>query len=532
MSLPGALAALLGGFGLFMLGMWLMSEGLKVAAGTALRRILAGWTRTPLRAVLAGTGLTALVQSSSAVTVATVGFVNAGLLTLHQAIGVIYGSNIGTTMTGWIVAVTGVEIKLDAYALPAIGLGMILRMTGAGTRRAAAGQALAGFALFLLGIQALKSNFSALAGHVDFSTLPTEGIGAIVVYFAIGVVLTLLIQSSSATIAIVMAATAAGIVPVPLAALVIIGADLGTSSTAAIAGFGGGANARRTAMSHVLFNIVTTSFAVATLPWLLAISEFIRNTLALPDNAAMVLAIFSTLFNIIGVLLMIPLTGHMARFLEKRFRSVEDEIARPRHLHETQLADVALARHALVQEVQRLGQLSLAYAREGLHGGGGAVAALQRRHAALESLGDQIGAYIGRLRRDAGDNGAAADLAALLRCLHHYEEVTDLTFGALAPDAVPAEDATFAQAVENTLGTADPLHAGFNKVGAEQAYAALEALYQQTKRELLQAAAEGRLDVESMDRRMQMVARQRRIAERAVKAAARLAPLLAGPAAV
>lgn len=152
MDIAALLGALAGGIGLFLLGMWLMTDGLKLAAGEALRRTLETGTRSPLRGLAAGTGLTAIVQSSSAVTVATVGFVNAGLLTLTQAVWVVYGSNVGTTMTGWIVAATGIQVRLDAYALP------------------------------------------------------QEGLAATAVFFAIGIVLTVLIQSSSATTAIALTA--------------------------------------------------------------------------------------------------------------------------------------------------------------------------------------------------------------------------------------------------------------------------------------------------------------------------------------
>ena len=133
------LHALLGGMGLFLVGMWLMTDGLKLAAGDALRNILHNWTRTPSRGLVTGFAITALVQSSSAITVATIGFANAGLINLQQAIWVIFGSNVGTTMTGWIVAIIGFKVNLEAYALPLIGIGMLVKMTGGKGRRMAIG---------------------------------------------------------------------------------------------------------------------------------------------------------------------------------------------------------------------------------------------------------------------------------------------------------------------------------------------------------------------------------------------------------
>jgi len=154
---------LAGGIGLFLLGMWLMTDGLRMAAGSAMRGILARSTATRWRALASGFGLTALVQSSSAVTVAAVGFVNAGLLALGPALWVLFGSNVGTTMTGWLVALLGLQIKIDALALPMIAAGMLLRLTGPGTRREGWGLALAGFGVLFLGIAVLRDGFAELA---------------------------------------------------------------------------------------------------------------------------------------------------------------------------------------------------------------------------------------------------------------------------------------------------------------------------------------------------------------------------------
>ena len=151
------IASLLGGIGLFLLGMRLLTDGLKTAAGRALRGILARSTGTRLRGVLSGALITSVVQSSSAVTVATIGFVNAGILTLLQAVAVIYGSNVGTTATGWIVAIVGIHVNIKALALPAVGAGMLLGLFGRGDRLRAAGQALAGFGVFFLGIDVLRA---------------------------------------------------------------------------------------------------------------------------------------------------------------------------------------------------------------------------------------------------------------------------------------------------------------------------------------------------------------------------------------
>ena len=169
----------LGGVGLFLLGMRLMTDGLKVAAGDALREILARGTATTPRGIISGIGITAVVQSSSAVIFATVGFVNAGLLTLFQAIGVIIGSNIGTTATSWLVALVGFKVDLQALALPAVAIGMLLRVTGQGKRRAYLGDALTGFGIFFLGLDVLKASFGDFGEGFDLAGALGEGFSTI-----------------------------------------------------------------------------------------------------------------------------------------------------------------------------------------------------------------------------------------------------------------------------------------------------------------------------------------------------------------
>ncbi|HBC08292.1 MAG TPA: hypothetical protein DC046_12035 [Rhodospirillaceae bacterium] len=183
----------IGGIGLFLLGMRLMTDGLKLAAGAVLRDVLTRWTRTRGRALWSGVLITGVVQSSSAVTVASIGFVNAGVLTLGQAMWVIFGSNVGTTMTGWIVALVGFDIKIEAFALPLLGIGMFLSLTGVSSRRGAFGEALAGFGVFFLGIATLKTTFAGLGQAVDLGAFVSGGILNDIMFVAIGIVMTTLV---------------------------------------------------------------------------------------------------------------------------------------------------------------------------------------------------------------------------------------------------------------------------------------------------------------------------------------------------
>ena len=265
----GPLAALLGGLGLFLLGMARLTDGLKVAAGPSLKTLLSRWTSTRLRGLLTGVLITAVVQSSSAVTVATVGFVNAGLLSLSQAIWLIFGTNIGTTMTAWLVAMVGVKLDMAALALPLIGAGVAIEVFArARIRLSGLGTALSGFGLFFLGLGILASGFAGLAA--DMPRLEGDGVLVIAGSAVLGIMLTVLTQSSSAAIAIALTAAASGSLGPLAAAAVVIGTNIGTTSTAGFAALHATAAARRVAMAHVIFNLVTGAAALALLHPLLA----------------------------------------------------------------------------------------------------------------------------------------------------------------------------------------------------------------------------------------------------------------------
>ena len=236
MSTFALIGGLAGGVGLFLLGMGLMTDGLRLAAGPALERILARSTQTRLRGLASGALVTVAVQSSSAVTVATIGFVNAGLLSLGQALWVLFGANVGTTMTGWLVALVGMKFKIDAFALPLIGIGMLLRLTGDGSRRGALGMALAGFGVLFLGIDLLKDTFSGVAA--DFTLPQWDGIAGVFAMVLIGILMTVLMQASAAALVIAFSAAQSGLVSLEAAAAVVIGANVGTTVTALLAAIG------------------------------------------------------------------------------------------------------------------------------------------------------------------------------------------------------------------------------------------------------------------------------------------------------
>lgn len=522
-------ASLLGGIGLFLLGMRMMTDGLKLAAGNALKAILRSWTRTNLRGLLAGVLITAIVQSSSAITVATVGFVNAGLMTLPQAVWVIFGTNIGTTMTGWLVALVGVKIDVGALALPLLGAGMLLRLAaGSNVRRAGFGEAVAGFGAFFLGVGILQGAFAELAPRIGEWSAGSGGAFAIAGFVGLGALLTLLTQSSSAAIAITLTASAGGAVPLELAAATVVGTNIGTTSTALFASFDATPPAKRVALAHIAFNLSTGAVALAILPLLLAASATIVAPADAGDATATVLAAFHTLFNLLGVLLMWPAASALVRFLSRRFVSTTEEIGRPLHLDSTLAGVPTLALRSLVLELDRMRELAADLADRRIRGVAPEPEGRQRQQG-IERLGQAVREFIGELSTGTLPEDVVAALPDLLRASQHLEDMaaesallgrprSGLPIGAGARAGLLAAD--WAALVDAVLESIGPDGAADREADTGR----VSAAYEKLKTELLRAGAEGRLRVESMEQELLRARRLRRIADATLKARRRLEP--------
>ncbi|TNE69740.1 MAG: Na/Pi cotransporter family protein [Rhodobacteraceae bacterium] len=300
----------LGGVGLFLFGMIWLTEGLRELGGPALRHALAHFTRTPLSGAATGAVTTALIQSSSATTVTAVGFVSAGLLTFPQALGIIFGANIGTTITGWITAVLGFKMDLGQITLPLLFLGALARMFG-GPRLKFAGLALAGFALLFLGIDVMKSSLSGFEGLITPEDFPRDTIFGRLALIGIGMAITIVTQSSSAGVATALAVLGAGAINLPQALALVIGMDVGTTVTAALATLGGSTAARRTGLSHVIYNLLTATMAF----FLLTPYSTLIALPSVPVDPQIALVAFHTGFNLLGVLLILPFTTPFARLV-------------------------------------------------------------------------------------------------------------------------------------------------------------------------------------------------------------------------
>lgn len=302
-----------GGLGLFLLGMVVMTRGLKSLSGDTLRRTLARFTTSPLSGAVTGATATALVQSSSAVTVMAVGFVSTGLLTFSQALGIIFGANIGTTITGWIVAIVGFKLKLGEMALPIIFVGVLIHLF---TKRRASdlGLAIAGFGLIFVGIDTLQNAMAGLEGVVTPASFPDDTLLGRILLVLIGVAITLVTQSSSAGIATALAAVNADTITFPQAAAMVIGMDVGTTATALFATIGASTDARRTGFAHVIYNLLTGVGAFCLLTPFTWACKAIAPTW-LDNNPEIALVGFHSLFNTLGVLVILPFTGVFAKFM-------------------------------------------------------------------------------------------------------------------------------------------------------------------------------------------------------------------------
>lgn len=519
------LGTMAGGLGLFLLGMGLMTDGLKLAAGAALHRILAGATRTRWHALGSGILVTALVQSSSAVTVAAIGFVNAGLLALGPALWVLFGANVGTTMTGWIVALVGLKFKIEALAMPLAGLGALLRLTGEGRRSGAIGTALAGFGLLFMGIALLQQAFAGLAGQIS---LPQgEGPLAVLAQIGIGVLMTVLMQSSSAAMAVTLTAAQGGLIGAQGAAAVVIGANIGTTFTALLAAIGATPNARRASSAHVVFNLLTGAVALLLLPWLIGALGLAREALELPPDPATKLALFHTTFNLLGVLLMWPLAQRLTRWLQQRFRAREEDEAQPRFLDDNVLAVPTLALDALAREVARAGEVALRMTRAALEGAN--AAALRTDHVIHASLDGAIERFVEHLRSTSMPQAASARLAALLRIERYHEEAAEqaVAAAALAPlglsdPRLAAAWHTFYAAAGALLACCDPAApAGLERL--DSVLRAMEDRYEQLKAELLAAGADARVKLTEMEQALRRCSALRRALQQLHKSRRRLA---------
>lgn len=303
---------LLAGIGIFLFGIYLMEESLKLISGNAFKKFIRKHTSTTFRALLTGTFSTAILQSSSAVILMVLAFVGAGIMQLRHAFGVILGSNLGTTFTSWIVATLGFKVDIQAFAMPFIGLGGLgLIFLGRETKASNYSKLLVGFGFLFLGLEYMKSSVEALTQILDLSSLSNY---PIILFALIGFVITAIMQSSSATMAIILTALYGDVIDFYAASSMVIGANLGTTMTAVIGTIGGSIAKKQVAAVHVVFNLVT---AIVAFVLIIPLNYLVLDFFKLKDDPLIALALFHTLFKVLGILIFFPFSNWFSSLIEK-----------------------------------------------------------------------------------------------------------------------------------------------------------------------------------------------------------------------
>ncbi|MCW8831397.1 MAG: Na/Pi symporter, partial [Gammaproteobacteria bacterium] len=360
------LLTLLGSLGLFLYGMKVMSDSLMILAGNKMRSILASTTSNRFFALLTGFLITAAIQSSSATTLMVVSFVNASLLTLTEAVGVIMGANIGTTVTAWLITILGFKIKMSAVALPMVGAGFLLTISKNEKSRQW-GQFIIGFAVLFIGLQFLQDSVPNIGSNPEFLSFLTQytsnGYLSVLLFIIIGTILTLIIQSSSAAMALTLLMCYEGWIPFDMAAAMVVGQNIGTTITANIAAIVGNYHAKRAARAHLIFNIIGAAWVIVLFyPFINFVADMVERAegispMADTIAAPLALSIFHTSFNIINAVVLVGFITSIVNLAVRVVPAVEEkaiQIDQPRFLTESSLKYIQTGIKALTDESVRL----------------------------------------------------------------------------------------------------------------------------------------------------------------------------------
>lgn len=380
MSIAYQILKIVGSLGLFLYGMTLLSESLQKVAGDKMRGILAAMTSNSFKRVFTGLFITAIIQSSSATTVMVVSFVNAGLLTLAQSVGVIMGANIGTTITAWVITLLGFKVDISVISIPLIGIGFIFMMLKS-RKKKSIGELIIGFALLFLGLSFLKNSVPDLTTtpHVlEFIKEWTSfGFGSVLIFTFIGTLLTIVLQSSSATMALTLVMSSYGWIPFEMAAALVLGENIGTTITANIAAAVANVSARRAALAHSVFNLVGITWVLVffnpILNLVAAITESLGAGNPFVDSSSTLygLSLLHTLFNVTNTLLLVWFTPQIVKLVTYAIKPPKtEEVFRLKFIQGGILNTSELSLTQAKQEIvsfARLSQRQFEYARQAIH---------------------------------------------------------------------------------------------------------------------------------------------------------------------
>ena len=346
---------ILAGVSILLFGMIMLEEGFKTFTKGPLQNVLKKATDKLYKSITTGAVVTAFIQSSSLVSVITISFISAGLINLSGGIGLIFGANIGTTATAWLVAAFGLKFKISSLALPVLIFGLIFSFQKKNTYKGI-GNVLAGLGFFFLGIHYMKEGFDVFKDYIDLKEFAVSGFLGALIYAGLGVIITTILQSSSATLALILTALAAQQIQYENALALAIGANVGTTITAILGSLTSNVAGKRLAGAHFIFNVLT---GIVALAFIFPLAKFVRlfaETVGIAsDDYTFKLAVFHTIFNVIGVLLLVPFISRLERFLIKVIKdNASTDIARPKYLFEAAMQFPNSAVESLLKESKDL----------------------------------------------------------------------------------------------------------------------------------------------------------------------------------
>lgn len=345
---------ILSGIAIFIIGMFFMQDGFKQLSGGILEKLLEKFTSNTLYAIATGFLSTSVVQSSTIITLIVVSFLSAELLTLVQAVGIVFGSNVGSTTTAWIVSSLGVDVKISTYAFPMLVFGVVLRFFKSNGVKGS-GNVLLGLGFIFLGISYMKDGFDIMKNSIDLASYAMEGYLGIIVYILIGILITVVIQSSAATLAIVITALNADSITYVNAIALAIGANVGTTLTTILASFASNENGKRVALIHFLFNLISATFITILIYQFIDLTDFIAPFLGVSDNNyGMKLALFHTIFSVTGVILLTPAISLLVKLSEKLIQKKVSSASKPKYLNQSVLSNPDASLAALRKEIINL----------------------------------------------------------------------------------------------------------------------------------------------------------------------------------
>ncbi len=334
------IATILGGIGIFLIGMILMTDGLKSLGGDTLRRVLTHFTGGTISGIASGFVVTSLVQASSATILATIGFVSAGLIGFNRVIAIIFGANLGTTSTGWLVSLLGFKLSIGLLAMPLVGVGALLMLLTRG-KKASSGMVMAGFGMLFVGIATLQGGMEHLAAKIDVTAFPDTALFGRLLLVLIGAAMTIAMQSSSAALVTTLAALHSSALTLDQAAALVIGQSIGKTSTAVIAAIGASVQAKRAALVHIVFNVVAGGIVYVIFTPFLAAVKAVCAAVGIVDTALVLSAYYSAL-HLFGIIVMYPFIPELGRLIERAIPEKGSHLTRNLDASVASVAPVAI----------------------------------------------------------------------------------------------------------------------------------------------------------------------------------------------